>query len=289
MFGEVYPEWDISSFEVHAQAIIDQTGTYYECVKNADVVLSQPIHDGFRGREDLSLNWVKANVRADASVIVFPSMHFAAHQPGWEMNPLPGFDLLAAQLVASGLETDEATQRLLSVDLLTDAEIEREIAVAIDETKRREIEDAIDVKIGPFLEDLGRARLLFHLSNHPMRETAVFVANGILARMGFARRIPVEGHDYQAQIHIPPLPAITRFLARHNGTAPDPEVYDTVRLHGIPAMTVNDYYTGMVGRLALMPKDELFETISGRWPTVQFLRRLAAHKCSIPGIDRWAS
>jgi hypothetical protein len=289
MLNEAYPDWEISFFEAHAQPIIDQLDRYYEWVRTADVVLAQPIHDGFRGRDDLSLSWVRANIRPGGSLIVFPSMHFGAHQASWEMNPSPGFDLLAAHLVASGLQPADALRHLLSTDLLSDADIEREIEAAILETKRREIEDEMDVKISPFLEEHSRTRMLFHINNHPMRETAVFIANAILERMGFPRRVLVEGHDYQPNPHVAPLPAITRFLASRSGIMPDPGLYDTVLLHGIPGTPISVYYSQMIERLALVPAAELFASIAGRWPTIQVLRRLAAHNSAIPDIERWVS
>jgi hypothetical protein len=289
MLNEAYPEWKISFFEVHAQPIIDHLDQYYDAVRTADVVLSQPIHDGFRAREDLSLKWVKANVHARASLIVIPSLHFAAHQPSWEGNPFPGFDLLGAHLVASGLEPDLALQRLLDLDLLTDAEIDREIDTAIAETVRRERDDEIDIKISPFLNENARVRMIFHLSNHPLRETTVWVANAVIERLGFPKRVSVAGYDYQGDPHIPPLPTITRYLAARSGTTPDPSLYDTVRLHSVAAMPLEAYYRQMIERWAAVPADELFAMIAGRWPTIQVLRRLAENNSTIPGIGRWRS
>lgn len=289
MLNEAYPDWQISFFEVHAQPIVEQVDRYYECVRTADVVLTQPIHDGFRAREDLCIGWIRANVRRDALLIVIPSLHFGAHQATWEINPFPGFDLLAAHLVASGLRPADALRHLLSNNMLTDDDIEVEIATAIAENKRRELEDKIDVKISPFLEANSRGRLLFHTNNHPMRETAVFITNGILERMGFPRRVSVEGHDYQADMHVPPLPSITRFLASRSGMTPDPAVYETVRLHSIPGMPIATYYGQMIERLAAVPPEELLSSIVKRWPTIQVLRRLAARNTVIPGIERWVS
>ncbi len=287
MLAEVYPDWEISFFEVHAQPIVDQIDRYYESVSTADIVLSQPVHNGFRERDDLSLGWIKANVRSRDALIVFPSLHFAAHQPGWVANPFPGIDLLAAHLLATGLQPEAALQQLLSPDLLADSDVEREIELATAETKRREIDDGVDVKISPFLDEHSDKRLLFHINNHPMRETAVFITNRILERMGLPRRVPRQGHDYQAYPHIPPLPAITRFLAARGGMAPDPEYYETVRLPAMPEVPMNSYYRQMIEQLASVPSEDLFSMIAQRWPTVQFLRRLAANKNAIPCIERW--
>ena len=82
MLGEIYPSWDIRYFEVHARPIIDQNEEYRQVVAAADLILAQPIHDGFRSREDLSLTWVREAAKPSAVVTVFPSMHFVGHQSG---------------------------------------------------------------------------------------------------------------------------------------------------------------------------------------------------------------
>jgi len=121
-------------------------------------------------------------------------------------------DLLAAHLVASGYAPDEAVRLLLSDGLLSEAEIDTEIQTSLDETTRREIEDQIDIKIGPFLARNCRSRTLFHIQNHPLRETTAFIANQILARLGQPACVPIEGRDYQHGTHIPPLPSVARYL-----------------------------------------------------------------------------
>ena len=287
LLNEAYPEWHTTFFEVHAQPIIDELDVYYHCVRTADVVLTQPIHDGFRERDDMSIGWIKANMRSDASLIVVPSLHFGAHHAGWLDTPSPGFDLLAAHLEATGFRTADALQHLLSPDLLSDTDIEREIALAITETRRREVDDQIDIKISPYLEEHARVRMLFHICNHPTRETAVFVANAVLDRMGFCRRVPVEGYDYQAYPHMPPLPSITRFLASNSGLTLDPEIYEMVRLHTVPGVALNLYYGQMIEKLSAIPPEELYRLIECRWPSIELMRRLAENNSVIPGLERW--
>ncbi len=255
--------------------------------KRPNVVLSQPIHQGYRNRDDLSINWIRANVKASACLIVFPSMHFAAHHPTWDGGPFPGVDLLAAHLVACGLPPEEALRRLLSTDLLSDSDIEREIDASVAEIQRREDDDDIDIKISDFIEQHARREMMFHISNHPLRHTAVVVANRILEQLGYPRRVSVEGLDYQRDTHIPPLPAITRFLALRGGWYPEPELYDTARMHTVQGMPLRLFYQKVVEGLASVPPARLFSMIAGRWPAIQVFRRLAQNNATIPGIERW--
>ena len=149
MLNEVEPHWDISYFEVHADKIIENIDDHRRHIRTADLVLTQPIHRNFRGRDDLSVDWIRENVRKDATLLVFPSMHFGAHHPGLDGLPLAGLpflsSLLAAQLVAAGESPATATGRLLSNDLLSEAEVETEIQVSLSEMKRRELDDQMDV------------------------------------------------------------------------------------------------------------------------------------------------
>jgi len=288
MLKEVYEDWTVTYYEAHADKIVNEISTYYENVRSADIVLTQPIHAGFRGRDDLSVDWVKANARRDAAVLVFPSMHFAAHQPSWEMNPRPGFDLLAAHFLATGLSPQATLECMMSPDLLTEADIEREINAAIDEASRREIEDHIDICYSPYLQEKGYSQLLCHFSNHPLRETTAWVTNAILARLGYSGRVTVDGIDYQNAEHIAPLPTVTRFLFG-NGARINPGLYEEVRLFGRPPMTVSQYYTDIITQLCSMSPTELRSDVGERWPTIQLLRRLTANGSMINEIKMWSS
>lgn len=291
MLHEVEPDWDISYFEVHADKIIENIDDHRRHIRTADLVLTQPIHRNFRGRDDLSVDWIRENVRKDATLLVFPSMHFGAHHPGLDGLPLAGLpflsSLLAAQLVASGESPATATGRLLSDDLLSEAEVETEIQVSLNEMKRREFDDRMDVVISPFFEENCRARVMFHIQNHPLREAMVFIANQILDNVGRRARIPIEGRDYQPDVHVPPLPAVARYLRNRGGCLSEAEAAERVLLPGYPVMTQEEYYGRMTEALAQYTPGEIYGVMEKCWPTVQILRRLAEQDSAIPGIERW--
>jgi hypothetical protein len=291
MLKEVYPNWDISYFEAHAKDIIERIDEHYARIRNADLVLTQPIHSGYRGRADLSIDWVRENVRRDATLLVFPSMHFTGHHPELDNLPIPGIpflsSLLAAHLIADGQTPAAALRHMLSDELLRDSDIEAEISISLDEMKRREIDDQMDILITPFLEKYCRAKALFHIQNHPLRETMVFITNQILDRIGCTARVPVDGRDYQREPHVPPLPAIARYLRTQRGDLEGAKSSEMVLIPGYPPMTQADYYGCMLEGLARLGLDEIFQVIKSRWPTVQLLRRLAAQGSALPGASRW--
>jgi tetratricopeptide (TPR) repeat protein len=291
MLKEVYPNWEVTFFEAHTAKIIEQIGNHCAWIRSADLVLSQPIHRGYRDRDELSIDWVRDNVRSDAMLLVVPSLHFTGQHPGLDGLPMPGLplltNLLAAHLVASGCAPADVVRRMLSDDLLSDSEIDAEIQYSLDETRRREVTDRIDIKISPFLEENCRTRMLFHIQNHPFRETMAFVTNQLLERLGLAGRVPVEGPDYQPVAHIPPLPAIGRFMRVRRGEAAATESDEMIRLPDFHPMTQTDYYSDIAERLAVHTPAEIFAAIEQRGSTMPLLRRLAAQGSSIPGIVRW--
>jgi hypothetical protein len=291
MLREAYPDWNVTWFEAHGPEIINRFDEHCARIKSADLVISQPIHAGYRGREELSVDWVRANIRSGATLLVFPSLHFSGHHPGLDGLALPSVpflsNLLAAHLVACGFSPEQTVQLLLSEDLLRDTEIEREIHEALEETRRREVDDRIDILISPYLNEHCRTRTMFHIQNHPLRETSAYIANGILERLGYPGRVSVEGQDYQKDTHIPPLPSVARFLRKHRNGDGSRGPDEIVLMPTHPPMTQADYYTMLVQQLAAAPANDVIEAVARRWPTIQVLRRLAAQGSDIPGISRW--
>ena len=291
MLREAEPDWRITWFEVHGPEIIEHFDQHRARIQTADLVISQPIHQGYRDREELSIDWVRDHIRPTATLLVIPSVHFSGHHPGLDGLPLAGLpflsNLLAAHLVASGCPSDEAVRLLLSDNLLSEAEIDTEIQTSLDEITRREIEDHIDIGISPFLAKHCRSRTLFHIQNHPLRETTAFIANQLLARLGRLARVSIEGRDYQHGTHVPPLPSVARYLRIHGDRHVDNETDELVQLPGFPLMTQAEYYSIITERLSTFSPEEVFDAVRRRWPTVQLLTRLARQGSSIPGIARW--
>src|SRR5437764_47068 len=81
MLKEVCPDWDISFYEVHAEPIMQNLADYRALIGAADIVLSQPIHPGYRDTTELSLSWIRDYVKPSAALIVIPALHFSGHHP----------------------------------------------------------------------------------------------------------------------------------------------------------------------------------------------------------------
>lgn len=291
MLLEACPDWNVTWFEVHGAEIMDRLDEHCRRVKTADLVLTQPIHKGYRDTDELSVDWVKAHARRDATVLVFPSMHFAAHHPDLGFLPFPGLphlcSLLAAHLVAAGCSESETLGLMLSEHLLRDSEIETELEESLTEASRRDVEDSIDIKIGSFIGAHYRIQPMFHIQNHPLRYTAAFITNQILERIGVAARVDEAGEDYQPNPHVPPLPAISSYLARQAGANASSGRPDTYVLHGYPQLTASEYFALIIEGLRGIPASKIYDAIAANGPSVQFFRRLAEQKSSIPRVGQW--
>jgi hypothetical protein len=274
MLGEVFPHWDITWSEVHTDEIVTRNEDYRRQVATADLVLSQPIHRGFREREDLSLDWVRGAVRDDAMLLVFPSMHFTGHHPSAADFSLPGNptgDGIVATLVASGADPETVAAILTSVDLLDERLVRGELALSIAELARREVEDRIDISLTPLLEAEAGQRQLFHLVNHPFRDVYVFVLNEILTRFGFRRRASLDGKDWQNIPHLPLLPAVRSYMTRMDDAASG-----LVILPRQDPITQRQHFRAMAVQLAEYPATDLLDALAGRTWQRGFLDRFTA-------------
>jgi hypothetical protein len=293
MISDQFPDWNVSSYEIFNKAIIDEIDRYHELVNTSDIIISQPIHDGYRNREDLSLSWVKSTAKPDAALVVFPSMHFDGQLIGWRSVSMMGYgmpyhDMLQFHLAAAGVSSDRITAILLDEDLHTEAFILKEIELAIGEIQRREAMDHIDVPLSPFLQEFSRQAQLFHIINHPCRPALSFITNGVLRHLGYAANVAARGRRYLLFPQVPPAPSVIRFLRRPENAHPVGwDFEDGDRFH-LPKATLTraEYYARAVADLRLHPPEDLMACLRDPYVT-PFLNRLAAANPGLPGIDIW--
>lgn len=278
MLAQVYPEWRIDAYECFNTKIVDEIETYRDIVANADILLCQPIHEGYRGRDDLSLGFVRANAKPGAALVVIPSLHFDGQLVSWRSVGIPGYgmdyqDMTLFQLAAAGLGAEAVVDILMDEALYPEAFVAREIEIALDEARRREREDGVDVRATDYLAGRVRAEPLFHVINHPVRAPLVHVANAALAALGQPRRVAAEGADLLPIPHVPLAPSVARAL----GLEVDPHFQ-------IPGerLTRPEYYRRAVERLQSLPREKLRAGLLHP-AALPFLDRLAQAVPGLPG------
>jgi hypothetical protein len=214
MFAEVLPTWKIQHFEVHSQIIIEQIEVYHEAVRRADLILMQPIHDGYRGPGDLASSFIRENIKSGCVVVTFPSIYFTGQHVGIRSIGIPDAemdyqDVALYHMYSRGYRIHDVIGTFLNEDFYSRQEILCEINLSLAEMVRREEIDDIDLPISSYLKNKALERQLFHVVNHPYRAVMAEVANSYLSYIGMSTRVSIAGPDYLPYPHIPCHPSVT--------------------------------------------------------------------------------
>jgi hypothetical protein len=291
MLKEACPDWNVTFYEVHAGPIMENLADYRERIATSDIVISQPIHDGYCDTPELALRWVRQHVKPGAALIVIPALHFSGHHPEFAALHQLG-DLcqnsLAAHLAMIGMSADRAVELLLSPDLLADDVIRTEIELQRAEMNRREVDDRIEISVADIITSDAMWLQMFHIVNHPMRALCAHLLNRVFERLELPPRIAIAGVDYMENPHIPMCPAIARFCAANGPEPPDwlPRETRVLMPNRHPA-EVPDYLGEMMQQLGRYPASDIRAAIGADWRASQFLGRLAKAGAAIPNIDLW--
>ena len=288
-----FPNWRVDSYEVFTQTITDQIDAYHDIVAQADIIISQPVHDGYRDRQDLSLSWVRSAAKLGAALVVVPSLFFDGQLVGWRSVAIPGYgmpyqDMLVLHCAAMGMAADRITTIVLDQELYPDSFISSEIKLSIEEMRRREAGDGIDIQFSPFLERYGYRAPLFHVINHPCRPSLAYVANETLAHLGYPATVPFAGPECLRYPHVPLTACVRRFLRARAGGPSEWEIDDGERYH-LPTkalLTPAEYCMRVVNHLRPHRREELLQQLQDGHVR-PFLERLADKVPGIPGIGMW--
>ncbi len=85
---------------------------YRRDVMTADVILTQPVSENYRGVEFLSSDWIKVNARADATILTVPVIFHRGQLPqcfpmtSWHEDRLAYHDAHALDYFLNGKEAD---------------------------------------------------------------------------------------------------------------------------------------------------------------------------------------
>jgi hypothetical protein len=291
MLKEACPDWDVTFYEVHAGPIIENLADYRERIATSDIVLSQPIHEGYRDTPELALSWVREHIKPGTALIVIPALHFSGHHPEFAGLYRLGdlcHNSLAAHLAMIGMPPDRSVELLLSPDLFADVVIRTEIELQLTEMNRREVDDGIEASVADIVTNEAVWFQMFHIVNHPMRTLCAHLLNRVFERLDTPQRIAISGTDYMDNPHIPMCPASARFCSGNGPAPPDwlPRETRVLMPNRHPA-EVPDYLAEMMQQLSRHPAADIKSAIEADWRATAFLGRLAEAGAAIPQIDLW--
>ena len=179
------------------------------------------------------------------------------------------------------LGPDCIEELLLSESLYSGAFLEQEVALAVAEISRREQADAVDVPFSPFLEQFGLDMPLFHVVNHPCRPALAYMANEILAHVGYPKRIPALGEDHLQFPHIPCAPSVAQYFVKRNCLVAEWRVPDD-QLYHFPKEKLEraEYIARAAAHFRTVPADVLRDCLEDHraQPFIDKIRDLPALK-----------
>lgn len=216
LFAQACPSWRIEAFQVHLMDLERDLAAYAAAICSADVILSQPVSEVYRGCEMLSHAWVKAHARPGAAFITFPVMYFQGDHPlqaGLAVGDrtFPGYmfettNLLLVQGFLEGRPRDAVIAEMLDPNCLPRAGLAAAAEASLELLREREARARVDLPISGFIAAWHPHAQLFHTLNHPHRPVVARVANDALALLGSRARASYTGDDPLAFEHIPALP-----------------------------------------------------------------------------------
>jgi len=157
-------------------------------ISTADVIVYQAISN--RGRpSELSSQSVLQHAKRDAKLISIPSLYFDGYFPHLSsMNGLKGVlnlvhDYCIAYAYCKGIGASDCFEMLQSEDLYSPELSKSLFEKSLDNLKRRERQEQLDISISNYIEENFRNKKLFNQFNHPTRKIFEFISNQIIERL----------------------------------------------------------------------------------------------------------
>lgn len=160
-----------------------------EKIATADVIIHQTISDRGRHSELSSQNMLK-HARPDAQIISIPSLYFDGYFPHLSsMNQHTSVlslvhDYFIAYAYCKGISPVDCLGMIRSEVLYSRDLSEQLLNISLNNLRRRESKENLDITISDYIEKNFKKRKLFNQFNHPTREVFEFISNQILKKIG---------------------------------------------------------------------------------------------------------
>lgn len=200
----------ITSQQVYSLNLDQGAEAYFEQLRSADVILTQPVSDGYRGVDWLASSWILANASPGTKVITFPVIYHRGQLPqcfpmgGMHQGRLAYHDAHAMDYFLKGRTAADFLKDTARSDFLTTAFVESETWRSSLELMRRERAAAVDVSVMDIIaSQLDEGQPLLAV-NHPARAVLAELGNRILKRLGREERIEADGPAVLDEFIMPP-------------------------------------------------------------------------------------
>jgi len=242
----------------------------------SDVIVTQPIADGYNGVDFLSTSWLKANKRPDARLLTLPSIFFRGYNISSFALNLPGHitdyhDAHIADMFVSGISPEDCFARIGSTSFLSEQFVRDELLACLLELREREKAHNIDLRLSSFLWERYDERQLFHTFNHPSRVIIVEAVRQLYAALGIDPSRIRPGRDHLATTFIPAHPSIARYLGIQTDAAREMIILP----QGI--LSLRDFVRMAYESYAKIGRDEVRRQLYGNKEAAAYLLRFQGH------------
>lgn len=223
LIKEVYPDWEVHSSQVFDYDLDNGLPEFERLVREADVVIAQPVAKGYRSTDVFSTEWIRAHVKPTAQVITFPVVYFKSYSPQTfatnEISALeyPYHDADAIDAFLKGQEPAEFVASSMAEKYLSARMVRAEADAHLFELMAREANASVDVRASDIIMNEFRQSQVLHSYNHPARSVLVGLVNRILDRIGVPRRVERDGVELLNAYVYPPVPAVVAALGLEPG------------------------------------------------------------------------
>lgn len=214
---------DVISRQVYSIDLEAEGAAHINDVQTADVILTQPVAEGYRGTDILSTSWMRAHARKDAIFLVFPVIYHRGLLPqcytlgDFHDGRLAYHDAHAVDYFLMGEDADSFVRATNRSDFLPESFVLSELSRTTLELLRRERALGVDVPVSDIIATRLTTGQPMYTVNHPSRSVMTDLANRVLERLGRTERASADGIDMLDLFIMPPYLS-TALALGHSGT-----------------------------------------------------------------------
>jgi hypothetical protein len=280
LLRELMAGWTIDVTDVSLAHLDRDEASVHSAVRRADVIVAQPVSPGYRGVAWLGSDFLKAQARAGATLLIMPSIFFRGHTPDWfylgppggrlVVQGLPYHNVVVADAVLRNCPTAQIVDRVTSVLAFDRHFVEGQIARSLAELRMREANESVDLTVSDLIADAHFDRPVMATIDHPGRALLAQVANRALALLSEGRRVAEAGPGVLDDYVLPTTPAVGAWLGHR--------LADSVNMAvaGRP-VAVADYLAGAIAEYRAMDPAHLAALLFGNPQARGFLAALSRH------------